>query len=151
VADPFTLQIADKIAALIRSAGTVARVVDFGTAWQISPEQMPYVDVSLGDDQATDPDGQRATTYIDSTQLYYIDLYQSLAGGVPLRTLEELRAQIHTALMADETLGLAFVHQIHYGGALEPITDDEGELTFYMRRTLWPVEYRFSRGDPTTL
>lgn len=150
MADPKILRIADQVASLIRDAGTRARVIDFGRAHQIREDELPAISIELGAEAPTDPDGQAATSYIDAFASLYVDIYESVADGEALRTIEHVRAEVHRALMADETLGLSFVHQIHYQGAEDPITDPDGGDIFYSRRMIWAVEFRFARTDPAS-
>jgi hypothetical protein len=109
------------------------------------------IDIWMGPDVAPTELGVESTYWLDSLLRVYFDLHVR-APEPPLSIIDrifQLRAEVHTALLADWTLGLSFVHSIRYQGAEEftpqQIGDQVGAL-----RTVWDIAYRMEYANPAT-
>ncbi len=61
--------------------------------------------------------------------------------------LNQVRKEVHLAMMADHTLGLAFVIDVMPGPANEPELDAENNKPAGSQRIVYTVRYRASRND----
>lgn len=115
-------------------------------------QEMPAISVTLGEDAVLDEDGASNFTFFDSLQLLtFRIIVQGVAGDEEehvITALQDLRRAIHVALMANDTLGLAFVISTRYGGADAPVLDGTGELLCGMLDCRWAVHYRMNQADP---
>lgn len=140
-------QIVDALVALMPSTGAAFkhRVLTVSD----DEQEMPAQSVRLGDDQPLDEDGASNLAFLDS--LLSIEI-QLLVKEIDIETvitrLMDLRTAVHIALMADRSLGLAFVIDTRYGGANAPEVEIKdyfvGSLT-----TRWQVHYRQNVLDPS--
>lgn len=110
--------------------------------------ELPAVSVRMGVDQ---PPGISNIPIIDSELLVSIVAVVSEATEAEAVTaLMALRSSTHIALMADRTLGLAFVSDCRYAGALAPEmeTDPKAEHIAGRLETQWIVPYRMNLASP---
>lgn len=63
--------------------------------------------------------------------------------------MNELRRQVHIAMMANNQLGLTFVHLITPNGAKKPEPRGLGDLTVTVQEVSWKVMYRTAISDPS--
>lgn len=141
-------QIVDAIAAII-----AARVQPPGAhvfthrRLSVDPyqDELPLVSVDFGDDTPAADN----TQFIDSVLTVPTT---AVAVGPEERDVKlkllELRREVHRAIMADPTLGLAFVVYTNYGGAAEPVYETDGELLVGELTSNWFVHYRMNVLDP---
>lgn len=111
---------------------------------------LPAISVEFGEDRPLDPDGASNIAFIDSLlELNVIGIAAAVEEQDLKADLLALRSEIHVALMADRTLGLAFVADVRYGGAEAPDIDTEIDLLVGSISTQWFVHYRMNISDPT--
>lgn len=140
-------QIIDALVALMPSTGAAFkhRVLTLSDDQQ----ELPAQSVRMGEDRPIDDDGASNFSFIDSMLFLEIDLYvKEITIEAAITKLLELRTATHVAIMADRSLGLAFVIDTRYGGSDAPEAEAKdyvaGRLT-----TRWQVHYRMNIGDPS--
>lgn len=106
--------------------------------------------VRLGADQPIDPSGEANLAFIDDTlELVVVLAVDGDDEEAVIDKLLELRTQSHITLQASQTLGLAFVSDCRYQGALAPdVKADAGRVTGVLE-TNWTVWYRMNLTDPS--
>jgi len=102
-------------------------------------------DTPLGD---LGPDNVR---FIDWEFVVFVDYYNKLTTAALDTVLQAARANIHRALMADVTQGLAFILTTIPQGADEPLLDDATEQKTIAYRTNWVIRLRTSIDDLETI
>ncbi len=102
-------------------------------------------DTPLGD---LGPDNVR---FIDWEFVVFVDYYDKLTTTTIDTVLQQARANIHAALMADVTQGLAFVLTTIPQGADEPLLDDAVEMKTIAYRTNWVIRLRTDIEDIETI
>jgi len=146
--EDLALTICDRIVTLIRALPEIdAAKVHFARAYQIQPDEMPYISVEMGPDRPADPDGQASSAFTDSLLQVEIDIYHQGTGESALRNVQKRQALVHKAVMADCTLGLPFVVQAIYGGASGPLADPDQGLQGYVKQAIFVIHYRFNVDD----
>lgn len=139
-------QIMAAVQAAVTGLATTGQNVDRGVASEIAPDKLPALRVSMGDDPIVDPYSQ---------QLLDSDLDLSIFGcaldsATNIETLLNLvRKEVNVALMANQTLGLAFVHSIIELGARRPRLAGDVAKPAGAIELLYRVKYRRSRTDPS--
>lgn len=144
------LQSVDAAKAAIEAIATGASVYKHRVLSLSDEEQeLPAISVRVGTDTPVADGGQGSMQFIDSLQELLVD---AIAKGDSeddvLESLLLLRAQIHQALQADVTLGLAFVTDTAYGGASAPDLAAGGARLVGSLSTRWVVRYRMNFTDP---
>jgi len=126
-------------------ATTVANV-DRGRAEEIPTDKLPALRVALGDDLVVDPWAQ---SLLDSeVDVSVFALVHDSAANIETKLLQ-IRKEVTIALMADQTLGLAFVHAIVELGARKPVLSGELAKPAGSMQLQFRVKYRRSRSDPS--
>lgn len=112
--------------------------------------ELPARSIRMGEDSPVDDgDGMSNFTFIDSRLTIEIDhKLDDPDEQTALERLIEMRRETHVALMADDTLGLAFVIGTYYGGADAPLRDAEKSLVAGVLTSRWFVHYRSNKADP---
>ncbi len=120
--------------------GRVARIDEGGA-----------IDIWLGPDTPINEFGTDNTQTIDSTLMVYVDLHARSPEHpeLVLERIMQMRAETHAALLADYTLGLAFVISCRYQGAEDFSPDNVGDNVGALR-TVWDIAYRMDYSDPAT-
>jgi hypothetical protein len=112
-------------------------------------QEMPAQSVRVGEDSPLDDDGASNFSFIDSLLSIEIDLMvKEIDIETVITKLMELRTATHIAIMADRSLGLAFVIDTRYRGCDAP----EAEVKDYVVgrfTTRWQVHYRMNVSDPS--
>lgn len=115
-------------------------------------QEMPAVSITFGDDVPLDEDGTANLAFFDSLQTLAFRIVVKARDQDEeehvISALQDLRRAVHVALMADDTLGLAFVIGLRYGGADPPVIQVEGEYLCGMLDCRWSVHYRMNKSDP---
>jgi len=138
-------QVIDAVVAKLVTAGIAAekhRILSY------SPDmELPAISVRMGPDQ---PLETQNTTFIDSLLSIVITAVVSGANeSEAIASLMVLRTSSHVALMADQTLGLAFISDTRYGGASAPELETLGEGIAARQETQWQIPYRMAIGNPS--
>lgn len=112
----------------------------------VDQDELPAISVDFGEDA---PAADLNTQFIDSTlTLEVTGVVYGYEEAEVKAALLKLRREAHQALMADDTLGLAFVFTTFYGGAEAPEIDADGEYVIGKLTAPWRVQYRMNRSDP---
>jgi hypothetical protein len=113
----------------------------------VSEDDLPIINIVMGlDDQMPFSN----VTFQDSMLEVVTELMTSAVGEDTIEpALNELRRQVHKALMADTQLGLNFVHLIVPSGAKKPEPRGLGDLTVTVQEVTWKVTYRTLIQDPS--
>lgn len=138
-------QIIDAIVGILETAG-ISGVGKHRTLSYDIAQELPAVSVLMGQDAPSD---DQPIPIIDSELTVTIQAVAS-ADTEPevVAALLALRTSTHIALMADRTLGLAFVSDTRYAGASAPEIDNSGERPAGRQETQWQVPYRMNLADP---
>ncbi len=148
--EDFAITIGEKIVKLIQALPEIEPgKVHCSRAYEVQVDELPCISVEIGADTPTDPDGTQSSNFEDSEQMIFVDLYDHRNDAEAIKRIALARALCHQAIMADFTLGLAFVVQARYGGASEPASDAESGLPGWTMRVAFPVHYRFNDDDRT--
>ena len=139
-------QVLDAIVSILTAAGIQGvgkhRLLEYDKL-----TELPALSVRMGPDT---PPGISNIPIIDSELTVSIVAIASAATEAEVVTaLMALRSSTHIALMADRTLGLAFVSDCRYGGALIPeLETDKAEHVAGRLETQWIVPYRMNLASP---
>lgn len=113
-------------------------------------QELPAIDVSMGEDPPFSDAGVENLAFIDSLLSIKVSLYAKAKTKKELVTeLLRLRSETHQILLAgDRTQGLAYVIDTRYGGAEAPELNTEGSSMTGMLVTNYQVHYRMSVSTP---
>jgi hypothetical protein len=125
---------------------TTGQNVDRGRAEEIPVEKLPALRVAMGEDPIVDPWAQ---SLLDSElDVSVFGLAHDSAANVETKLLQ-IRKEVTIALMANQTLGLAFVHALVELGARKPILTGDLAKPAGAMEMRFRVKYRRSRTDPS--
>lgn len=137
-------QVIDAAAALIDTQASGVTVYTHNR-FSLFGAELPAISVDYGEDTPI----EQVTGFIDSLLSLQITGVAVSPDEADVREeLLRLRRDAHIALMADETLGLAFVVTTTYGGANAPEIDTSGEVVVGALTSIWQVYYRMNLTDP---
>lgn len=129
---------------------TTGANVQRGQIYRHEVAKLPAISLFMGDDQIT---SEYQTGLIDWDLILKIEstvmldsAYTTLDNTLETQ-LNTIREEIHLALMADPTLGLAFVIDISPSIAAEPILSGEGAEATATQSLEYVISYRSSRTD----
>jgi hypothetical protein len=145
------IQILDAIDALLAANSNLGAAVFKQRAETLSygEQELPAVAVMMGDDDPPNELGAVNLTFLDSLLAVTCSAVNTAASEPELiAALLEMRRQIHITLMADRTLGLGFVIDVRYQGAVTPEINTAGEYMVGRVDTRWAVHYRMNTTDP---
>lgn len=145
------LQVVDAIKASLLASSTLEASVYRNRSTPLSWEdaELPAVAVNLAEDTPVDEDGAGNIAFLDSLVTVSVMAVTSATTEDELvEELSRLRAEVHMAVMADRTQGLAFVQATRYGGASAPEIDTAGSRYAGRQESRWVVLYRMSVTDP---
>lgn len=135
-----------RIAANVTVIADGATVVRARTGpWQGS--SLPAYVLTYGPDAPLGDLGPDNVAFIDWEFVIFVDYYDKLTVDQIDTVLQNARANIHKALMADVTQGLPFVMTTIPQGADEPLLDDAVDQKTIAYRTNWVVRLRTSIGN----
>ncbi len=112
---------------------------------------LPAYVLTYGPDSPLGELGPDNVRFIDWEFVVFVDYYDKLTTTAIDSVLQAARANIHRALMADVTQGLAFVLTTIPNGADEPLLDDAVEQKTIAYRTNWVIRLRTSIDDLETI
>lgn len=145
------MQILDAVETLLTANASLGAAVHKQRAETLSQEEqeVPAVAISMGDDDPAGDLGAVNLTFLDSL----LSLNCTAVATAPnepelIAALLELRRQIHVTLMADRSLGLGFVIDVRYQGAVAPEINTAGKYMVGRLETRWAVHYRMNTTDP---
>lgn len=111
---------------------------------------LPAYNIVYGPDEPLGELGPDNMAFIDWAMVVFIDCYERSSAVDVDNLFQDMRRNIHRAIMADVTLGLAFVITTIPQGAEEPLVDDSGEKKNMIYRTNWIFRLRTSIADLET-
>ena len=117
--------------------------------WQGS--DLPAYVLTYGPDSPLGELGPDNVRFIDWEFVVFVDYYDKLTVAQIDTVLQNARANIHAAIMADVTQGLNFVLTTYPAGADEPLIDDAVNQKTIAYRTNWVVRLRTSIDDIETI
>ncbi len=118
-------------------------------AWQDS--ELPAYVVTYGPDAPLGELGPSNTRFIDWEFVVFVDYYDKLTTAQIDSVLQDARANVHVALMADVTQGLNFILTTIPQGADEPLIADTIEKKTIAYRMNWVIRLRTSIDDIETI
>lgn len=111
--------------------------------------EVPCTTTNEGSDTPISDEGNDNVAFIDSQIEFDITGYATGADEPTVKAeLRRQRRYIHAALMADPTLGLAFVIACKYQGAEAAELNGNGEVMAGSLTSKWRVHYRMNFLDP---
>lgn len=134
-------------ATVIADGATVARS-------RVGPWQgadLPAYVLTYGPDTPLGDLGPDNVRFIDWEFVVFVDYYNKLTTAAIDTVLQDARANIHRALMADVTQGLNFILTTIPSGADEPLLDDAADQRTIAYRTNWVIRLRTSINDIETI
>ena len=144
-------QVVEAIAAALAANTDLDAAVYTNRTLPVSVEdnEVPCVSVVYGGDEPLNAEGAVNLAYIDSL----LEVFVKCTGAgnseeAMLAALMVLRRQVTVTLMADRSLGLAFVMDTRYGGASAPESDARIDKYVGKLDTRWHVMYRMNLLDP---
>ena len=137
----------DAVVTTVTGLTTTGANVHRGRVHPVPESDLPALSVYMGQDTPLDEDGQNVIGFMDSDLTVRIEAHVKASTNID-QTLNQIRAEVHQALMADYTLGLGFVHQVIWSGAGEPELD-AADQKIGRQALNWTVRYRHSVTDPT--
>ena len=138
------------VTTLLTGLATTGANVQRGQVYPHEADKLPALSVFMGDDviemelQTAWLDWQ-LTILVETTVKVTTDYttYQSLVD----QQLNAIREEVHAALLANHTLGLAYVHDIEPISASRPRLSGEGDTPMASQVLTFNVKYRTSRAD----
>lgn len=148
MADHRAEQIMDAVVTAVTGLTTTGANVQRGRVYPVDEAALPALSVYMSADEPLDgEDGQSVFGYVDSELTVRVEAHVKGSANID-QTLNQIRAEVYQALLADYQLGLAFVQQIIWRGADEPELD-AADQKVGRQAFNWAVRYRHSAGDPT--
>ena len=105
----------------------------------------PSISVLIGSDDVAN----KNSAFINWELTVYTDITISSTDEDVDALAQNVRKEIHKALMSDYTLGLDFVTEIDPIGQQEPKRSDDSDLYNSVTSVAWLVRYRTSVADPS--
>ena len=144
-------QIVDAVVTTLTTAlaGTAAVYVGRRHTLSEAEQELAAVIVDYGADEPLGEFGATNVAFLDS--LLEVNARIAVKTTDEKDALEQLlarRRDIHVALMADRSIGLAFVLDTRPAGAAAPDLDVASDATIGTLVTRWLVHYRTSLNDP---
>lgn len=138
-------RIMDAVVAAVTGLVTTGANVHRARAYPVQVADVPALLVWQGEDSAqTELLGDAVTSLLN----VHIDAVAREPADQIDTTLNLIREEVTVALMADYTLGLAYVEGIMERDAEEPAIVGEGDAPAAQMRMNWDVTYQHSRTDP---
>lgn len=112
--------------------------------------ELPAICVQAGADQPIGGEtGATNLAFYDSAfEIVCVAIAVAVGESELIDELFRLRSEIHLALRADTSIGLAFVMDTQYMGAAVPTIDAAAENMVGRLETYWRVLYRMATIDP---
>lgn len=146
MADHRAEQILAAVQTSVSGLATTGTNVERGRADDVPAGNTPALRVAMGDDRIVDPWAQ---ALLDSElEVSIFAMVHDSAVNVESK-LNQVRKEVNVALVANDTLGLAFVHAIVELGARRPSMTGESAKPAAAMELQYRVKYRRSRLDPS--
>ena len=143
-------QIMTAIETALTGLTTTGTKVQRGQVYPHEIGQLPALGVLTGADV---PSNEHQTGLLDWELTAYVEAVAEITAGYTAQastiesSLATIRAEVHAALLADYTLGLAFVIDIAPGPVAQPMLDGDGKIPIGSLLMAFVIQYRTSRGD----
>jgi hypothetical protein len=141
---------AESIMAVVQSTvtglATTGTRVDRGRNDDIPSESMPCLRVAMGSDDVNDP---YLPTLVDSEMEVFVIAYAHDSATNIETKLNQIRAEVVTALLANRQMGLGYVHGIFERGASQPELAGDLAKPAGRMELKFTVRYRRSANDAT--
>jgi len=150
MADARSEQIIAAIKALLIGLTTTGANVQRGQVYEHEAAKLPALSLYMGSDV---PAGEHQTGLIDWDLSVNIVATVSVIAAYTAneslvdRDLNQIRKEVHAVMMADYTLGLAFVIDVAPGIAAEPVLSGESATPHGSQSIEYIISYRTSRAD----
>ncbi|MBL1293072.1 MAG: hypothetical protein COB61_004285 [Thiotrichales bacterium] len=150
MADHRAEQIINAFVAIVTGLTATGNRVKRARVYNIGRTQVPSLSIYMGPDTPLDAsDGQTNFRFIDTELTIAIVIHVKKIDAYEAE-LNEIRKQIHIAIMSDIHLGLpSFVVQTIWRGADTPELDGGSEKPTATQQLNWAVRYRHSFTDPS--
>lgn len=146
MADHRAEQIMAAVQTTVTGLATTGTNVERGRADDVPSSKTPALRVAMGDDRIVDP---WSDALLDSElEVSIFAMVHDSATNVETK-LNQVRKEVNVALVANHTLGLAFVHAIVELGARRPTLVGESAKPAAAMEMQYRVKYRRSRLDPS--
>lgn len=151
MADARAEQILAAIATALTGLASTGSNVQRGQIYAHEAARLPALAITMGADvPATELQSGlldwELSVFVETVDQVDADEYAGYDVGLEAK-VNQMRKEVHAALFADHTLGLAFVHDIIPGPAQQPTLDGDGKLPIGSQLLNFVVRYRSSRGD----
>lgn len=146
MADHRAEQILAAVQTSVTNLTTTGARVERGHADDIPAAQTPALRVRMGDDTIVEPWAHQLLDSQLEVSIYAV--VHDSAANVETK-LNQVRKEVNVALIANDTLGLAFVHSIVEVGARQPALSGELSKPVAAMELQYRVLYRRSRTDPS--
>jgi hypothetical protein len=146
MADHRAEQIMVAVQATVTGLSTTGAHVDRGRNDEIPAADTPALRVAMGDAVIVDPWAHQLLD--EDLDVSIFACVHDSAANIETQLLK-IRKEVNIALMANQTLGLAFVHAIVELGARKPRLVGEVAKPAGSLELIYRVKYRRSRIDPS--
>lgn len=136
------------LVSILTGLTTTGTNVARGRIYAIEDDEHPALSVYMGPDDPIGEYGPTNVTYIDSDLSVRITAHVKTNSQQVDTLLNQIRSEVHQALMADVTLGLSYVYMTIPLGADEPDLGGDGEQPTATMDMNWIIRYRSSITNP---
>lgn len=142
-------QIVDAIASKLAANVNLRAAVYTHRTLSLSEDEreLPAITVNVGEDEPESEGAEQLNRITSALEAVIAAACVGDSEKEVIDSLLELRTQSHIALMADTSLGLAFVWQTEYAGASAPQLR-QGERMCGTLTMRWRVHYEMNISDP---
>ena len=137
-----------KVVTTLTGLTTTGDNVVRGRVYAVEDDALPALSIYMGTDEPIGEDGPTNFTFQDSDLLVRVKIHVKTVSTQVDTLLNLIRREVHVAMMADHTQGLAFVHTTKPLGAEEPDLSGEGEQPSAEMDVNWLIQYRAPILDP---
>jgi hypothetical protein len=135
------------IAANVGGLATTGANVFRGRAYPLADSELPALRIWQGPDEKLEDLGQTLTDWMLTV---YVDVVVKSSSAAVDTLVNQIRAEVTVALMADYRQGLAYVLDTIEADAFEPDISNDAEQPAASMRLTWQIHYRRNRLDPST-
>ena len=149
MADHRATQIFARFGVLLNNLATTGANIFPHRGYALAENVNNALTTRLGPDMPVADEGYTNIGFMDMDLIIHVRIHARTTEANLDDQLMLIRKEIHIALMADHTLGLAFVLDIIPAGMDEPSYESDGEKPTIAADTHWKVRYRHSITDPS--
>jgi len=108
-------------------------------SYDIEQDDLPFIIITEGEDVV---EGQSTQSYLEWVLTVDIDILAREGHSTVVTLMNTIRGEVHTALMADFTLGLSYVKYISAVRADNPTVSPDGDRPIIKQRLTYEIRYR---------